>query len=106
MIVTINTTSIALDDQMSVVADKDVAFCTLADGVALLDMRSGTYYSLNPVAAHIWSALHQPIRICEIFTLVESRFDVSHVDCRRDVLALIGDMSQSGLVTVSDVDVS
>ena len=104
MTIDFNSSAFALNDQLSVTADKDVAFCTLADGLALLDMRTGTYFSLNAVAAYIWSALERPIQIFEICRLVGERFDVNDVDCKQDILMLIGDMLKAGLVTISNVD--
>ncbi len=104
MNIKVNSAPVDLSDHMSVTAGKDVAFCSLSDGVALLDMRTGTYYSLNAVAAHIWSTLQSPIAIKEIYPLVLARFDVTEAACRADVMALIADMAKAGLVDVSGVD--
>ena len=91
-----------MDDGTVVLADKDVFACELGGGQALLDLRSSTYYSINSVGSHVWTLLQKPIALGEIQASVLETFEVDAARCRSDVMALIGQFADAGLVQVQN----
>jgi hypothetical protein len=92
--------SIALSDTTVLVADKDVFSCELAGGQALLDLRTSTYYSINAVGAHVWGLLQKPAVLADITRSVTEAFDVDADRARADIMVLVGQFAQAGLVQV------
>ena len=83
-------------------AAADVMASPLGDGVALLDLRSNQYFSLNAVGAALWQALARPRSINDLCDAVADDFEVASDACRADVRALLGDLQRHGLVVATD----
>jgi uroporphyrinogen-III decarboxylase len=83
-----------------VTAGPEVVSCDLADAAALLDLRSGTYYTLNEVGAHVWSLMQQPELVSNICDDVERRYDVDAQRCCKDVITLLQALHKAGLVEI------
>lgn len=56
-----------------------------ADTTILLNLRTGRYYTLNPVSRFIWRALGSGTSIEEIVTLVCTEFDAADEQVTKDV---------------------
>ena len=68
------------------------------DGVALLDLRSNTYFSLNDTGRFVFEALQEPLTPDEVAARVADHYDVGVDECRRDVEALLTDLVRHRLV--------
>ena len=76
---------------------------TELDGEAVvLDTRSGTYYTLGDVGAYIWRLLAEARSVDAVVEAVVARYDVTPDECRRDVLELMQELRQTGLIEVKD----
>lgn len=91
-------TAIGWTETSRVVAEENVAFCDLPDGLALLDLRRSQYYSLNPVAAIVWQSLREHGSVADIVLAVEAEFDSTGADVLADVIALLTDLERLHLV--------
>jgi coenzyme PQQ synthesis protein D (PqqD) len=76
--------------------------CELAGGAALLDLRSGTYFSVNPVGAHVWSLLRAPVAVSDIHGALAARYDVEPAQCYADLIELLQELAEAGLIKVAD----
>ena len=85
-----------------VVAESDVVSCELGGGLALLDLRSGTYYSINKVGAYVWGLLAEPRPLTDVCDTMVQAFEVDRQRCEADVVELITGLEAAGLVRVSD----
>ncbi len=84
----------------SVIASKDCAACAFGDGIAVLDLKTNQYFTLNPVAAAVWSGLETGASEDELVDRVLADFSVDRDTCARDVSHLIDTLARVGLVTV------
>lgn len=91
---------VAVRLQETVTAEKEVVSCELGGGAALLDMRSGTYFGLNPVAARIWGHLGQPVTASVILDDLVKTYDVSRERAAADLLRTLAHLQEAGLVHV------
>ncbi len=83
-----------------VVAIKDQVSSDLGGELAILDLKVGKYYGLDPVGARIWELIQEP-RVVETVrdTLLEE-YDVEPERCERDLLALLRDLAAAELIEV------
>ena len=85
-------------DYDKVSAIKEAVACEFGDGVALLDLKSNIYFSLNSVGAFIWDLIQEPKPILEIRNAVLARYNVDAERCKADVDGLLRGLAIHGLV--------
>lgn len=67
--------------------------------MVLMDLESGTYFGLNPVAVRIWQLLEEtPQTLTEVRDQIVLEFDVSREIAERDLLALTSEMVERRLL--------
>ena len=73
---------------------------TLGEESVILNIATGRYFSLDNVGALVWSRLQQdpPISVEALEAAILARYDVAPDRCRRDLLALLGELHRAGLV--------
>ena len=87
---------------MTVVSSPDVVSCDLAGETALLNLASGTYYTLNPVATTVWCFIREPRRVSDIHALLLGRYEIEPEPCASDLLQFLAALSSNGLVEVHE----
>ena len=87
-------------DQSVVAATKDQVSCRLGEEAAILNTKEGIYYGLDPVGAQIWQLLQTPRKVADIQAVLIKEYDVEPERCQRDLLALLSDLLQAGLIEV------
>src|ERR1700676_797883 len=94
--------SVNLSVQSVVVATKDQVSCDLGGEAAILSIRNGVYYGLDPVGAQIWNLLQQPHCVAEIREAVVQEYEVDPERCERDLMALLERLLLEGLIEVKE----
>lgn len=84
-------------DHDCISAAKDAVACEFGDGLALLNLKSNIYYSLNGVGAFIWELIQEPKSIADIRSAVLASYDVDAERCKADVEALLKGLAENGL---------
>lgn len=67
----------------------------------LLDIRKGLCYSLNPVAARVWSTMEASpsgIDLRALVGAIETHYKVSHEELERDIDECLSKLETMGLV--------
>lgn len=72
----------------------------LGGEVAILGISSGVYYGLDPVGAFIWKRLQQPTTVTELRNAILDEYDVDEQQCQEDLLRLLAELQQHGLIQV------
>ncbi len=85
-----------------VVVSKNQVSSELAGEAVILNMDRGMYYGLDEVGARIWKLIQQPQTLSQVRDVLIGEFQVTQDQCERDLLALIEQLSQAGLVLVTD----
>ncbi len=76
---------------------------TEIDGEAvLMHVSNGLYYGLNSVGSVIWANLEHPIPISHVCAAVSEEFEVDDDTCTQDVVELLRQLSEVGLVEIVD----
>ena len=85
-----------------VVTANDQVSCDLAGEAAILNLKNGVYYGLDPVGARIWNLIQQPTTVNVVRDAIMAEYDVEPDVCQRDLLALLQKLSSEGLIEVND----
>jgi Coenzyme PQQ synthesis protein D (PqqD) len=93
---------LALSASSTVVAISDQVSSDLVGEAVILSLRSGIYYGLNEVGASIWNLIQQPKTIKEIHEALLQEYDVEASQCEQDILTLLTELSEVGLIEVKD----
>lgn len=91
-----------ISDRSVVVAAKDQVSCDLAGEAAILNIKSGVYYGLDPVGARIWTLMQEPRAVAEIQNTITGEYDVEPERCARDLIGLLEKLLAEGLIEVKD----
>jgi hypothetical protein len=84
-----------------VVAD-DVVSCDLDGEAAILNLKDGVYYGLDPVGARIWNLIQKPKKINEILQVLLDEYDIDKEQCMMDIIELIEQLLENRLVDVKE----
>jgi hypothetical protein len=85
-----------------VVVAQDQVSCDLAGEAAILNIKSGVYYGLDPVGARIWNLIQEPREVAEIQSTITSEYDVEPERCAQDLAELLQKLLAEGLIEVRD----
>jgi hypothetical protein len=91
-----------ISDRSIVVAAKDQVSCDLAGEAAILNIKNGVYYGLDPVGARIWNLMQAPREVAEIQNTIANEYDVEPERCARDLVGLLEKLLAEGLIEVKD----
>ena len=91
--ISLNSTVVAVQDQVS--AD-------LGGEVAILQLGSGVYYGLDEVGARIWSLIQEPRRVSQVRDILLAEYEVEGDRCQRDVLVLFENLLAHELIQIKD----
>jgi hypothetical protein len=79
----------------------DVAAKVMDGEAILINLATGTYYSMDEAAGEVWTLIEQGLSLDGIAAAVAARYEVSPEQAREDVLRLGTELIQEGLVVVS-----
>lgn len=68
--------------------------------LVLLDFSAGEYFGLDAIGAEVWRAIDGRADLESIAGVIASRYEVTRDVALRDVIALVTEMRDSGLVEV------
>lgn len=88
-----------IDPALLIAGDPEVVGCTLAEGSALLNLKTYVYYSLNEVGAFVWDALgDEPVAFASLVEQVCAEFDGPPEVVEKDLARLVTSLDAAGLV--------
>lgn len=93
---------VTISDRSVVVVTKDQVSCDLAGEAAILNMKNGVYYGLNPVGARIWNLMQKPCQVAQIQTEIANEYAVEPERCARDLVNLLEKLLAEGLIEVKE----
>ena len=94
----LQTTMISLNTHVKV--SNDQVSCDLAGEAAILDLKNGVYYGLDPVGARVWELIQEPTEVSCIISQLLDEYDVNEQECSQDVVALLSELLQRELIEI------
>jgi len=92
-------TLISLDARIS--PSPDVVGRVVGGELVLLDLESATYFGLNEVGSRMWTLMGELGSLRQVCDTVSREYDVSRAQLERDLLALVRELHDKGLLQVS-----
>ncbi|MEN6553603.1 MAG: PqqD family protein [Methanobacterium sp.] len=90
-----------ISDLSVISVTKEAVHCDVEDEVVILGLKDSVYYGLNPVGAFIWNTIIQePKTVAEICDAVLEEYDVSEEVCEKDLMELLTELSDKGLIEI------
>lgn len=84
-----------------VVAARGQVSAELEGEAVILGLGDGIYYGLDGVGAMVWELLRDPRSVAELRDAVTAAYDVDAATAERDLLALLRELAERGLVEVA-----
>jgi hypothetical protein len=88
--------------EATVVVSKEQASADLGDEAAILNLKDGVYYGLDPVGARIWKLIQTPRTVREVRDMILEEYDVEADRCEKDLIALLQDLAKNDLIDIVD----
>jgi hypothetical protein len=68
--------------------------------VVILNLHSGVYHGLEEVGARVWGLIREPAPVRHLRDALLDEYDVEPLRCEEDLIALLGELKDHGLLEV------
>lgn len=85
-----------------IVATSDQVCSALGEEIIILQFEKGVYFGLNGVGRVVWKQIQSPCRVEEIRDAIMREYEVSADRCELDLMRLLQELHQQGLVEIRD----
>ena len=92
--------SMGLSGESVVVATPHHVSADMGEEIILLHLENGLYFGLGNVGTRIWKLLQKPVKVREITSLLLEEYEVDPERCHDEIMNLVADLVDQGLVTV------
>lgn len=89
-----------IDPQSTVKLANNVYARSFGEELVLLDFGRGEYFGLDEVAADVWKGCEGGDSLSAIANAIVQRYEVSYEVALRDIITLITQMRDKGLLTI------
>ena len=96
--------STPITDASRIVVSGDQVSCGLGDEAAIVNLKNGVYYGLDPVGARIWSAIRQPVTFGEVRDALVAEYDVEPRALESDIRDFLQQLAEQGLIRLARED--
>ena len=83
----------------NVIIPAEVMARQVGDETVILDLRSGTYFGLDPVGARIWQHLSDGTTLRDLCDLMLEEYEVARDQFDLDLSKLLDELGDKGLIT-------
>ncbi len=80
------------------VVSKEQVACGLGDEMAILNLKNGVYYGLDPIGARVWHLIQQPTTLAQIRDVLKGEYRVETTQLEADIRELLEQLAEQGLV--------
>ena len=91
-----------VEPSSTVVVSPNQVSTTLGSDTVILGADAGQYFGLNEVGARVWELVQEPVAVAAICDALCAEYEVTREECQRDVLELLNELSQNGLLDVRE----
>jgi len=81
----------------------NLTFSRVDDSIIAIDRDQGFCFAMNLTSARIWELISSPIRVSSLCDSLCNEFDVDPETCRNDVVAILSEMRENGLLREADL---
>ena len=89
-----------ISERSTIVVTKDQVSADLSGEAAILNLKTSTYFGLNTVGASIWKLVRESKTVSQIRDAIIQEYDVEPDRCEHDILELLQELSEHGLIEI------
>jgi hypothetical protein len=97
-------TSVEIDFSHRVHIPRDVIMRELDREAVILNLESEMYFGLDDVGSRMWTLMTESMSIHDAFETLRGEYDVEEERLRDDLLKLLGQLIDNGLLVLKDVE--
>ncbi|MCR4318908.1 MAG: lasso peptide biosynthesis PqqD family chaperone [Candidatus Brocadiaceae bacterium] len=86
----------------TIVRSSDQVSTDLGGEVVILGLQSQEYFGLEDVGVRIWEIIQEPKTVKEILDTLLNDYDVEPKRCESDLLAVLQEMTDEGLIEIKN----
>jgi hypothetical protein len=90
--------NLVISDITRVFTAQNQVWTDLGSEIAILNLDTGIYYGLNEVGADVWNFISEPRTVLQIHGHIRTQYDVDSDRCFRDLVALLKQLAEAGLI--------
>ncbi len=84
-----------------IVLSGDQVSCDLGGEAAIVNLKNGVYYGLDPVGARVWNLLRAPVTLAQLLDALLAMYEVERPTLEADIRAFVNQLADQGLVEIS-----
>lgn len=88
-----------LPSSVVVCADENL-FCELQGEAVVLNLKSGTYFGLNPWGTRIWELIREPTKVSNLLQELLNEYEVDASRCEAELLSFLKQLHANDLIEV------
>lgn len=92
---------VLLNPNSRIKVSEDQVSSYVAGEAVILNLKTGTYHSLNSVGARIWQLIQEPQMMRDILNTIVTEYDVEISVCERDLQELLNQLESAHLIEIS-----
>jgi hypothetical protein len=92
--------SAVLSGESRIVLSKDQVSCDLAGEAAIVNLKNGVYYGLDPVGARIWNLMREPVTFAQILDSLLHDYAIDRLTLESDLRLFVNQLAEQGLVEI------
>lgn len=89
---------LTMDCVVSLAADQ--VSSELAGEIVILNLAAGVYHGLEGTGARVWQLIQKPCKVSQVRDALLNEYDVEADRCERDLLELLEEFANNGLVRI------
>ncbi len=83
-----------------VVCAEENLSCDLQGEAVILNLKSGTYFGLNPLGARIWELIKEPAKVSDVHQELLKEYEVDPSQCEMELLSFLKQLQANDLIEV------
>lgn len=88
-----------MHDNTTLQRNQDILSSSVNNETVMMDIETGQYIGLDPIATRIWELLEQPTKFSQLCETLTNEYEVSIEQCRNDVAQFINKSIEANLIT-------
>lgn len=92
---------IPLSANTRIILSSEQLSCDLAGEAAIVNLKNGVYYGLDPVGARVWNLLRAPVTFAQLLDALLSVYAVERLTLESDIRKFVHQLAEEGLVEIS-----
>ena len=89
-----------LADSAVVTASRNQVSCDLFESILIYNIDMRSYHALEGVGGKLWRTIQNPIAFGELLGILAGEYDVAKPQLRKDMVELLGELLEKGLVVI------